>query len=193
MIERPKEPQPIPAHAQKVFSGIIYDVFHWEQKLFDGSTTTFEKLRRPDTVIVIPTLSDKQLVVIDEQQPGSDPIVTFPAGRVESGEDVESAARRELLEETGYSPGELILWKALQPSSLIDWAVYVFIARGCSITAPLQLDPGEKITVRTIPFDEALRLIKNPKFQNTNIGIEFTEALYDTDARRELEKLLFEE
>ena len=34
----------IPNHAKKVFAGKTFDVYHYEQKMFDGSTQIFEKL-----------------------------------------------------------------------------------------------------------------------------------------------------
>ena len=44
----------MPEHAKKVFSGVMFDVYQWEQEMYDGSTATFEKLTRPDTAQVIP-------------------------------------------------------------------------------------------------------------------------------------------
>src|SRR5215467_9321922 len=32
----------IPEHAERVFQGKIFDVYQWPQKLYDGSTATFE-------------------------------------------------------------------------------------------------------------------------------------------------------
>ena len=52
-IEKPQSKQPIPINAKKVFQGIIFDVYQWEQKLFDGTVATFEKLKRPDIDIVL--------------------------------------------------------------------------------------------------------------------------------------------
>lgn len=46
----------IPSHATKVFSGVIFDVYQWEQELFNGNIATFEALRRPSTVIIIPVV-----------------------------------------------------------------------------------------------------------------------------------------
>ncbi|KKP89624.1 MAG: NUDIX hydrolase [Candidatus Moranbacteria bacterium GW2011_GWC2_37_73] len=36
-IEKPKSTQLIPEHAKKVFSGTFFDVYQWEQEMFDGS------------------------------------------------------------------------------------------------------------------------------------------------------------
>jgi hypothetical protein len=44
---------PIPEHAKKVFAGKTFDVYHYEQKMFDGSTQIFEKLKRNHSVDII--------------------------------------------------------------------------------------------------------------------------------------------
>ncbi len=36
----------IPPNAKRVFKGIIFDVYQWQQKMFDGSKETFEMLKR---------------------------------------------------------------------------------------------------------------------------------------------------
>lgn len=48
-------PMKIPKIAKEVFSGVIYDIYHWEQRMFDGSYGTFEMLRRPSTIEIIAT------------------------------------------------------------------------------------------------------------------------------------------
>ncbi len=68
--------------------------------------------------------------------------LTFPGGQIEDGEAPEEGARRELLEETGYSAERLTLWKATQPSTKVDWAIFTFIAHSCAKTAEPHPDPG---------------------------------------------------
>lgn len=58
----------IPKEAHRVFSGIIYDVYNWEQKMFDDSVQTFEMLKRPDTVKIIPVKEGK-VVITKQTQP----------------------------------------------------------------------------------------------------------------------------
>ena len=43
----------IPDHATCVFHGALFDVYQWQQEMFDGTYETFEMLRRPDTIAVI--------------------------------------------------------------------------------------------------------------------------------------------
>jgi ADP-ribose pyrophosphatase YjhB (NUDIX family) len=193
MMERPKGRQPIPPHAKKVFTGELFDVYQWEQQMFDGSTAAFEKLKRTDTVCVVPVLPDHKLLIIQDEQPGRDMTITFPGGRIDAGERPEEAGRRELLEETGYEAGELLPWKAIQPVSKLDWALYFFIARRCKKTSEPHTDAGERITSRAITLDELFELMDDPRFVGNELLKDFLPAKYDPAARAKLEEKLFGE
>ncbi|MBY0110525.1 NUDIX hydrolase [Patescibacteria group bacterium] len=169
----------------------MFDVYQWEQELFDGTTATFEKLRRPDTVSIVATTAEKKILLITDEQPGRDAVLTIPGGRVDEGEDPETAARRELLEETGYEAKELVLWKGYQPVSKLDWAYYVFIGRGVEKVTEPHLDAGERITMREVTLDEVIELMRHPDFQGKEISVDLLEAKYDPEKRKALEALLF--
>jgi len=191
MTERPKSKQPIPEHAQKVFEGIIYDVYHWEQELFDGSTSTFEKLKRNDSGFVIPVLANGNILIVEDSQPGRDTVLTFPGGQTEEGEDPEEGVRRELREETGLGGGEFVLWKATHAMSKVDWVVYAFIGRNLEKIGEADDSPGERIVPREISFDEFIALADNPRFQNYEIVPDLIHARYDAGHREALRKLLY--
>jgi ADP-ribose pyrophosphatase len=148
----PLEASLIPDNAICAFKGEIFDVYQWQQELFDGSTATFEKLRRPDTVEVICLVEDKIIVVKDEQ-PSRPAKLSFPGGRVNRNEDIGAAAKREVIEETGYEFKQWRLVKVWQPYVKITWFIYVFIAWDGKKTMTQHLDAGEKITVDLVEFD----------------------------------------
>lgn len=157
----PKNAVLVPEDAARVFSGIIFDVYHWEQQMFDGTKQTFELLKRPDTVVVIGVVGDS-LVAIREDQPNKFGTYGFPSGRVEVSDiDQAAAARREMLEETGYSFETLKLVEVKQPFSKIDWVVATFIATGATKHESSADTAGEKITVELLSFDEVRALALN--------------------------------
>jgi ADP-ribose pyrophosphatase len=85
----------------------------------------------------------------------------LPAGLVEEGEKPEAAARRELLEETGYSGGE---WEPLgsvssSPSLKDNWA-YLFLARGVEETSEPDPDEHELVEVVRVSVGDLPGLIR---------------------------------
>lgn len=159
----PKEAVLLPEHAQCVFHGVIFDVYQWPQKLFDESVATFEMLKRPDTVKVIPVV-DGKLVVQEQEQPTLGAYFDFPGGRhdVESETELE-AAKRELLEEAGMAFAKWKLVRVEQPYVKMDWLVYTFVATDLISRVETTLDAGEKIQNRLMGFAEVKALSHDPK------------------------------
>ncbi|MDR3642955.1 MAG: NUDIX hydrolase [Candidatus Doudnabacteria bacterium] len=153
----------IPKKAKKVFKGIIFDVYQWPQKMFDGSVATFERLVRKNSVVIIPTVGDK-IAIVKQQQPSTGWFYDLPSGRMDIvGESPRHAALRELLEETGLKPRQLVLWKIYQPSGKIVHKVYYYIAEGCQRVSAQKLDSGERIEVIYKTLEEFLKLTDNPR------------------------------
>jgi ADP-ribose pyrophosphatase len=158
----PKDAILIPAQASRLYQGVIFDVYQWPQTLFDGSTATFEMLRRPDTVVVIPVIED-HIILLEDEQPNRGPIITLPGGRVESADESTLAAvKRELREETGYLFERWQLVDVIQPQRKIEWFVHVYVASGACEQVDPQSDSGERITVQSLPFDDVKRLAADP-------------------------------
>lgn len=184
--------KPIPNHAKRVFKGVIFEVWQWEQKLFDGSTATFERIRRPDTSQVIPVVGDK-ILILEQQQPDSDGTYTSLAGgRCERGEDSLAAAKRELLEETGYESSSWKLWRSVAPYHKVIFTVYLYVAKNCRKVQEPELDEGEHITPRLVTFDDFLLLTEDPVFDAPELAKELLLARLHDAKRKELEKLLFD-
>ena len=189
-IKRPESAQPIPDHAKKVFDGVVFDVYQWEQELFDGSKAVFEKIKRLDTVMIIPVMSDGKIILLNQQQPGTNPILCLPGGRIEKSEEVLSSAKRELLEETGCESDDFVLWDAIQPVGKIEWAIYTFIAKNCKKVAGLNLDSGEKIELKYVSFDEFIDIVlHNKDFRDYEVKWKLLDMKDDVDKMAELRKL----
>jgi ADP-ribose pyrophosphatase len=150
----PKDGVLVPDQAELAFRGMIFDVYQWPQKLFDGSEHRFEMLKRTDTVNVI-CVVDGKILVIDDEQPHLGSRRSLPGGRVDDTDrDALSAAKREILEETGYSFDNWRLVKAAQPYRKIEWFVYTFLAWDAAGRQEPALDPGEKIKVHELSFED---------------------------------------
>jgi ADP-ribose pyrophosphatase len=155
----------IPEQAHRMFEGVIFDVYHWPQQMFDGSTRTFEMLRRLDTVIAICIQGDK-IVTLREQQPRRPYYEKFAGGRVERGEAWEVAARRETKEELGQEYGSWRLIDVVQPEHKIEWFVATYIASDFTGEVTDHSEAGgERIEIREYSFDELKALIASGEHQ----------------------------
>jgi ADP-ribose pyrophosphatase len=188
-IQIPKSVQPIPDYAKKVFRGVMFDVYQWEQEQFDGTKKTFEKIKRADTVVVFPVLNDGKIILTKQEQPGKDPFIGTTGGRVDEGEDILLAAKRELLEESGYEAEEFILWDAQHPTSKIDWVVYTFIAKGLKKVSEPNLDSGEKIELLFVTLDELIEEGIKENFSEKEIVNHLYEAKLYQNKKEELIEL----
>jgi ADP-ribose pyrophosphatase len=158
----PKNAKLVPENAKQVFKGMIFDVYHWEQEMFDGSTHTFEMLKRPDTVKVI-AIKDDKVVVLLQSQPDHKNFYDLPGGRhdVESETELE-AAKREMQEETGMTFTTWKLLEAYQPMTKIEQFVYIFLATDFESQEEQHLDNGEQIEVELRGLDDVKQLAKDP-------------------------------
>ena len=191
-IQRPLSKQSLPDTAKKMYQGIIFDVYQWEVDSYDGTKKIFEKLKRPDTVMVIPITEDGKIILTKEEQPGKQSFIGTAGGRVDDGENVLDAAKRELLEETGYEAKEWVLFDAVQPVSKIEWAVYIFFAKGCKKIMEQNLDGTEKIETIYVDFDEFVQQVLQKDFSDLELKIKFLEAKLDTRKLEEIRKTMFE-
>jgi ADP-ribose pyrophosphatase len=181
----------IPKHAKRVFKGLIFDVYQWQQKMFDGSYKIFERARRQDTVIIIATVKDK-IVILNQQQPLTDWYITTPAGRMDKpGEKPLDAAKRELLEETGMTAKKFFLWKKYESRGKVTSTIYFYIARDCKKVSEQKLDSGEKIKVSLISFEDYLKLTDNPKAYLGESLIDLYKARLDKKYKNYLKKTFF--
>jgi ADP-ribose pyrophosphatase len=90
----------------------------------------------------------------------------LPAGRKEQGEDELVAAKRELLEETGYSATK---WKRIlrffaSPGFLAE-PMSVFLAQGLS-KGKAQPEADEVISMRLVPLSGVVRMINHGKVRD---------------------------
>lgn len=147
----------------------------------DGSVfEPFYSYSRRDYVVIVASDTEGNYLCVRQFRQGIQKVTTeFPAGGIErkdgkeyggsqevSAEDALAAARRELLEETGYVSDE---WSHLltvpSNATIADNYAHLFAARNCRQVAGQALDETEFLNVVTLPAQEMEVLIAKGGFQ----------------------------
>ncbi len=181
----------IPDNAKLVFKGIVFDVYQWEQELFDGSFSTFEAIKRQPSVTVIAEM-DGKIIFNNEEQPGKPAFSALPGGRIETEDTPLSAAKRELLEETGFESDEWTEWFVSDASNMskIEWNSYYFIAKNCKKNKEPELEAGEKVEIIFITVEELLEKRNGMTNRSAALKEHLSKAASDETEKQKLKDLL---
>jgi ADP-ribose pyrophosphatase len=140
-----------------VFLGKLLEVRSDRVRLPDGGEATREFVVHPGAVLVVPVLADGRLVLERQfRYPVRRVMLEFPAGKIDAGETTLETARRELVEEVGYTASLFRPLGTIHPevgysTEFID----LFEATGLKHVGA-RLDEGEFLEVVTMTEDELL-------------------------------------
>jgi len=123
---------------------------------------TFTVLNTSDWAMVIPEIKTDEgtsFVMVRQWRHGAmDMSLEFPGGVFERGEEAETAAARELREETGYEAGEIIELGSFNPNpAIMTNRIHFFLARDLKPPIKQDLDEDEFVEVEIVPRDEVLK------------------------------------
>jgi ADP-ribose pyrophosphatase len=121
-------------------------------RLPDGREADFDVVSNPDTVAVLALTEAGEVILVREFRPGPERLLyELPGGAVDEGETPEDAARRELLEETGYE-GDLRPAGSFWAGAYSTHRRHAFVATDCYRVAELWLEENEAVEVALMPF-----------------------------------------
>ena len=145
-----------------VYDGGLLKVHRDVVRLPDGTEAYREYIRHPGAVAVVPLFDDGR-VLLERQfrYPNQREFIEIPAGKLEPGEPHLETAKRELLEETGYSASQWTCVGALHTAiAYTDERIELYIARGLR-KGQQKLDAGEFLELMEVPFEEAIAMIRD--------------------------------
>lgn len=147
----------------QMYRGRLLDVRLDRVRLPNGAESTREYVRHQGAVVVIPLLdSGKMLFERQFRYPLGRALIEFPAGKIDPGESVDVTARRELLEETGFSASDWRHLGVMHPCvGYSDERIEIFFARGLERQGAQNLDHGELLDVLELSLDEAVAGVRN--------------------------------
>ena len=123
-------------------------------------------VRHSGSVVVLAVEDDKVLLERQYRHAAGRFLYELPAGRIDPGENELKAAKRELLEETGFTARK---WKRI----LRFWASPGFVAEAMSIHLARELTAGtaepeddEVINIQFVPLKKAVAMVLGGRIQD---------------------------
>ena len=147
----------------QVFRGKLLDVRLDRVRLPNGHEATREYVVHQGAAVVIPVLDSGELIFEKQfRYPVGRVLIEFPAGKIDPGEDPFATAKRELLEETGYSASDWRYVGVMHPCiGYSNERIEIFLARGLIKATEQQLDHGEFLELINFGLDEALCAVRS--------------------------------
>lgn len=128
----------------------------WTRSPLSQERVPFYRIEASDWVNVVPVTTEGEVVMIHQWRHGSYGLtLEIPGGMIDPGETPEGAARRELLEETGYQADTVVPIGSLNPNpALFTNRVHSFVAPGARRVGEV-MNPGhEETQVELVPVAE---------------------------------------
>jgi len=145
--------------ARTVFRGPVFQVTRDEVQEPSGIRAKRDIVRHPGSVVVL-AIDDSQhepRVLLERQfrYAARQNLWELPAGRIDEGESELAAAKRELIEETGYTAERWSYLGSVEPNPAFqDNLCHHWLAEGARRTHDLELDSGEDIEVAELSLEE---------------------------------------
>ena len=129
----------------------------------------YYRIDRPEVAVITAFTKKMELILIQQyRHPVNSVDFELPAGYIEDFEDdIIKAAKRELLEETGYSvQNPEKIHTAFASAGLMTNKINFFVAFDAIKTAEQNLDAAEDIVVHLKPWEEALQMTASGKIKD---------------------------
>jgi ADP-ribose pyrophosphatase len=136
-----------------------FTVVRRHERLPDGTARSREVVLHPGSVVVVPLVDAGHVCLVEVVRAAvGTTLLELPAGTLDREESLADAARRELVEETGYRAGRIeaagSFW--MSPGILRE-RMHLFVATDLT-PGPQELEAGEQITTRVVAWEDAVAM-----------------------------------
>lgn len=141
----------------------------------NGRQASFFVIENPDWVNVIARTNAGEIVLIEQFRHGTGEVtLEIPGGMVDEGEEPETAARRELQEETGFTASEFVFLGRSRPNPALqsNW-IHHFLAVDAAKTEDVGFDENESIVTRLVDEASVGDLIRNGEISHSLVTAAF--------------------
>jgi len=148
--------------SELLYDGVVVHLYRDIVELPNGGTSVREYVKHIGAVCVVPITDEGEVLLERQYRYAVDEILTeIPAGKLDApGEDWAQAALRELQEETGAVPRELIdLGDYYGSPAIMGERIRMFLARGLTF-GERHLDDDEFLELVRVPFPELVKMVE---------------------------------
>ncbi len=153
---------------KKVFNGKFIKVLERKFLTNEGKKGKWEMVKRKDAVMVF-ALTKKKEVILEKiyRVPLKSFSLELPAGVLDKkGESKKKAAKRELLEETGYLAKRIIFVKSAPFNpGLESTQLFIFFAPDVQYLGKKKSEDVEEIEIIKVPLKKFFDFLLNPPFK----------------------------
>ncbi|HLR19663.1 MAG TPA: NUDIX hydrolase [Staphylococcus sp.] len=154
-------------HKESIYKGAIIDLEVHDIELPDGQTSKRELVFHNGAVAVCALTPDNEVILVKQFRKSAEkPLLEIPAGKLEVDEERESAAKRELEEETGYIAEELELITEMYGSpGFSNEKVSIYFATDLK-KGEMNLDDDEFIEIETYNIELLESMLQNKELED---------------------------
>jgi len=147
--------------------GRVYNLIRENVTLENGVTTDMEFVEHPGATAIIPMVNESRVLLLKQYRHSLRGYIwEIPAGTLDPRESVINCAKRELIEETGYSARQ---WQKLAEITPVpgysDERIHIYLATDLQ-PAKQSLDKDEIISVHEVDLREAIDMIKKGEIRD---------------------------
>ena len=150
-----------------IHEGSIIDYYKDTMKIPNGNTAKWDFIKHKGAAACVAVKDNGNIIMVKQYRNALErDTIEVPAGGINVGEDMETAAMRELEEETGYRAEKSTFLISIRTTvAFCDERIDIYVAENLSKTEQ-NLDEDEYVEILEFSLEELLEMIQNGTIQD---------------------------